>query len=74
MLSDFFSSFTIYADAPEEKEEKTEEPAPEKEEESTKEEPAEEAEEEEEEPEDVRSLGSFPLLLMLNFGFRSTRP
>ena len=46
MLSSFFSSFTIYADAPDEKEGKVEEPAAEEEEETA-------TEEEEEEPEDV---------------------
>jgi len=55
MFSSLFSSFTIYADAPEEKEEKTEEKVEEapQEEEKEEEEAAPAEEEEEEEPEDI---------------------
>lgn len=55
MLSNFLSSFTIYADAPDEKEGKVEESVSENEEETptpTEEDAA------EEEPEDVYSVGS----------------
>ena len=69
MLSNFFSSFTIYADAPDEKEGKVEESPPEKEEETPTEEEA-----EEEEPEDVYSVGPSTLFRMLNFGGRFIPP
>lgn len=56
MFSSLFSSFTVYSDAPEEKEEKTEEAPKEEEEKEEAEAEAAPAEEEEEEPEDVRSF------------------
>lgn len=66
VMFSLFSSFTVYADAPEEKtEEKVEEPPKEEEEQKEEEEAAPAEEEEEEEPEDVRPNAVSPQNLPL---------